>query len=161
MLFDFFYAPQKRNRFNKGKKVQDYKGDRTAEALGGFAEEQAAKYDSKVTHADVPNQHGKVIVLNSKNYKETIQDGPWLVEYYAPWCGHCKALAPIYDELAVALKGKVNVAKVDCPANEEVCRNQGVRAYPTIKLHQQGTAVDFNKQRNLETLAAFALGALE
>ncbi|KAF9295377.1 hypothetical protein BGZ74_010837 [Mortierella antarctica] len=147
--------------FNKGKKVQDYNGDRTTEALGSFAEEQAAEYDPKVTHADVSNEHGKVVVLTSKNYKETIQDGPWLVEYYAPWCGHCKALAPIYDELAVALKGKVNVAKVDCPANEDVCRSQGVRAYPTIKLHQHGTAVEFNKQRNLETMTTFALGALK
>ncbi|KAF9389893.1 hypothetical protein CPB97_010406 [Podila verticillata] len=147
--------------FNNGKNVNVYKGDRTPEALGTFAEEQAAEYDPKATRADVPNQHGKVIVLDSKSYKETIQNGPWLVEYYAPWCGHCKALAPIYDKLAVALKGKVNVAKVDCPANEDVCRSQGVRAYPTIKLHQQGTAIEFNKQRNIETLTAFALGALE
>ncbi|KAG0025298.1 hypothetical protein BGZ81_007259 [Podila clonocystis] len=147
--------------FNKGNKVQDYNGGRTTEALGSFAEEKAAEYDPKAIRANISNQHGKVIVLNSKNYKETIQDGPWLVEYYAPWCGHCKALAPIYDELAVALKGKVNVAKVDCTTNDDLCRSQGVRAYPTIKLHQQGTAVYFNKQRNLETLTAFALGALE
>ncbi|KAG0346624.1 hypothetical protein BG004_001245 [Podila humilis] len=147
--------------FNNGKKVDDYKKERTVEALGNYAETQATEYDPKAETIDTPNPHGKVIVLDSKSYASSVQNGPWLVEYYAPWCGHCKALAPIYDELAVVLKGKVNVAKVDCPANEDVCRAQGVRAYPTIKMHLQGSAIEFSKQRTLDTLTTFALGALQ
>lgn len=40
----------------------------------------------------------------------------WFVEYYAPWCGHCKSLAPHWGKLATALKGRINIAKVDCDA---------------------------------------------
>ncbi|KAF9425210.1 hypothetical protein BGZ94_007749 [Podila epigama] len=149
--------------FRGGKHVDDYNGARTTEDLGAYAEKKANEYNEKVAETDTPNPQGKVVALDSKDYKDTIQNGPWLVEYYAPWCGHCKALAPIYEQVAVALKGKVNVAKVDCTTNdnEHICRAQGVRAYPTIKLHQQGTTIDYNKQRNLEALTAFALGALE
>ncbi|KAG0359246.1 hypothetical protein BGZ54_010035 [Gamsiella multidivaricata] len=153
--------------FKDGKNVQVYKGSRSIEELGDFVETKADEYYSKNQNvrsdinSDI-NPLGQVIVLDSKNYESSLKDGqPWLVEYYAPWCGHCKALAPVYEELAMALKGKVNVAKVDCPANEVICRSQKVRGYPTIKLHQHGQATDFNKQRTLESLSAFALGATE
>ncbi|KAF9971297.1 hypothetical protein BGZ65_010516, partial [Modicella reniformis] len=127
-------------------------------------------YDNKVTQktrssddsGSGANPRGEVVVLDSTNYESALKDGqPWLVEYYAPWCGHCKALAPIYENVAQALKGKVNVAKVDCPANEVVCRSQKVRGYPTIMLHLHGQATEFKDQRTLENLSGFALGATE
>lgn len=108
------------------------------------------------------NPKGEVVALDSTTYESALKDGqPWLIEYYAPWCGHCKALAPIYEKVALALKGKANVAKVDCPANEVICRSQKVRGYPTIKLHQHGQATEFKKQRTLEGLTEFALGATQ
>ncbi|KAG0306964.1 hypothetical protein BGZ98_001386 [Dissophora globulifera] len=149
--------------FYDGAKVQDYKGSRSLEDLSEFvrtkADEFSNKGDQNEGNSDI-NALGQVIVLDSKSYEGSLNNGqPWLVEYYAPWCGHCKALAPIYEDLAKALKGKVNVAKVDCPANEAVCRSQKVRGYPTIKLHQHGQATEFSKQRTLESLSSFALGA--
>jgi hypothetical protein len=50
---------------------------------------------------------------------------------------------------------------IDCPANEDICKSQKVRGYPTIKLHQHGQSIEFKKQRTLESLTAFALGATE
>ena len=44
----------------------------------------------------------------------------WLLEFYAPWCGHCKQLAPIWEKVASELQGKVNVAKVDAVENQEL-----------------------------------------
>ncbi|KAG0366616.1 hypothetical protein BGX24_003616 [Mortierella sp. AD032] len=152
--------------FNQGKSVHLYQGGRSIEDLTAFVTTKSQEYEAKasansnkLSQDSTVNTQGKVIVLDNKNYESSLKNGePWLVEYYAPWCGHCKALAPTYEELAKELKGKVNVAKVDCPANDAVCRSQKVRGYPTIKLHQNGQASEFNGQRQLANMAAFAVG---
>ncbi|KAG0199841.1 hypothetical protein BGX28_006968 [Mortierella sp. GBA30] len=156
--------------FHAGKVVNVYKGGKSIENLDEFVSSKAEELSSKQASGNTQqggdnltiNPLGQVIALDSKTYEKSLKNGePWLVEYYAPWCGHCKALAPVYEQLAGALKGKVNVAKVDCPANEVICRSQGVRGYPTIKLHQHGQASEFNEKRTLESLTAFAVGATE
>jgi protein disulfide-isomerase A6 len=65
---------------------------------------------------------------------------PSIVEFFAPWCGHCKNLAPEYKKLAGATKGMVNVVAVDCDdsANKPLCGRQGVKGFPTIKLFTPG-----------------------
>jgi len=61
-----------------------------------------------------------------------------LVEFFAPWCGHCKRLAPEYEAAATRLKGTVSLAKVDCTANSNVCGKYGVNGYPTLKIFRDG-----------------------
>ncbi|KAJ3315376.1 hypothetical protein HDU93_004647 [Gonapodya sp. JEL0774] len=68
------------------------------------------------------NSDGRVVALTQATFDSTVglgevtdgDAGQWFVEFFAPWCGHCQKLAPVWDELAVKLKGKVGVAKVDC-----------------------------------------------
>ncbi|OUM61612.1 hypothetical protein PIROE2DRAFT_12351 [Piromyces sp. E2] len=83
-----------------------------------------------------------------------------LVEFYAPWCSHCKELKPIYESLADSydhVKEKVYIARIDADKYKPVVKAQGVKSYPTIKLYMPGskTGIEYNKERTLEELVKF------
>ena len=62
-----------------------------------------------------------------------------MVEFYAPWCGHCKALEPEWNQAATQMKGKVKFAKADATENQMLAQRFGVQGYPTIKYFDYGT----------------------
>lgn len=76
-----------------------------------------------------------VLVLDESTIDKEIEKHPAiLIEFYAPWCGHCKALAPEYEKVATKLKGKVPVAKIDCDANRKAAEKFEIQGFPTLKL---------------------------
>uniref|UniRef100_A0A4W4GCZ6 Protein disulfide-isomerase n=1 Tax=Electrophorus electricus TaxID=8005 RepID=A0A4W4GCZ6_ELEEL len=81
-----------------------------------------------------------VLVLNTDSAFDHAVAGheTMLVEFFAPWCGHCQRLAPEYETAATRLKGTVPLAKVDCTANSETCGRFGVNGYPTLKIFRNG-----------------------
>jgi len=81
------------------------------------------------------------VVDITNNFDEAIKtDKLVFVKHYAPWCGHCKALAPKWTQFAEEMESDPNVivAEVDCTVAREVCNAQGVRGYPTLRLYQNG-----------------------
>jgi len=94
-----------------------------------------------------------VVDLTAGNFDGKVKssDGVWIVEFYAPWCGHCKNLAPEYQKAAKGLKGVVNVGAVDCDqdTNKQVCGQYGIQGFPTIKVFgaNKNKPSDYNGQR--------------
>lgn len=71
-------------------------------------------------------------------------DVPVLVDYWAEWCGPCKVIAPVLEEIAVDYEGKMKVCKIDIDANEETPPKYGIRGIPTLMLFKNG-AVEATK----------------
>ncbi|XP_044503293.1 protein disulfide-isomerase like 2-1-like [Mangifera indica] len=101
-----------------------------------------------------------VVVLTEENFdKEVGQDRGALVEFYAPWCGHCKKLAPEYEKLGASFKKakSVLIGKVDCDEQKSICSKYGVSGYPTIQWFPKGSLEPkkYEGPRTVESLAEF------
>ena len=85
----------------------------------------------------------KTIELNKENFSETVgSTKPVLVDYWAEWCGPCKMVAPILEEVAVDLSDKLTVGKVDVDENQELAAQFNIMSIPTLVLFKDGEVID-------------------
>ncbi|EIN04376.1 thioredoxin-like protein [Punctularia strigosozonata HHB-11173 SS5] len=116
-----------------------------------------ADLDADLPPAGVdPNPHGEVLSLNSKNFYGYLSEGPLFVKFFAPWCGHCKKLAPHWTKLAEAMKHRMAIAEVDCEAEPKLCKQQGVTGYPMLYYYEGGEKTEYVGGRKIGPLQSWA-----
>jgi protein disulfide-isomerase-like protein len=100
------------------------------------------------------------VVLDEQTFYSKVVDssgkklinGPWFIKMYAPWCGHCKSMAPTWEEFAAKVEGKLNVGKIDCAdaSNKRFCGEMKVSGFPTLLyIGEDGKYVKYAGQRSL------------
>lgn len=105
-----------------------------------------------------------VVELTAANFNEKVlkSNSLWLVEFYAPWCGHCKNLAPEWAKVAKALKGIAKVGAVDMDKHQSVGAPYSIQGFPTIKIFasNKNSPLDYNGGRTAQSIVDDALSQL-
>jgi thioredoxin 1 len=83
-----------------------------------------------------------LLELNESNFENEIKTGATLVDFFAQWCGPCRMLAPIIDEVAVEMQGKAKIGKVDIDKEIKIATDHQVTSVPTMILFKDGKEVD-------------------
>jgi protein disulfide-isomerase-like protein len=147
-----FYAPV-------GGDPVPYDGERELSAFIPFVGKH--RTDKSFKLPAVPVVHSDVTVLTDENFASETAAGAWLVKFYAPWCGHCKSLAPTWEKLAAAQlqkkSGAFKIAKIDCTsAGKDTCTKLNVGGYPTLKAIVDGKTIEYDgAERTLEAFNSF------
>lgn len=128
--------------FKKGQPVEDYTGGRTAQAIVEYM-----RMHSDPNYKPPPSA---VLVLTSTNFTKTIKSNNlMLVEFYAPWCRHCKALEPEFEGAARSLLSyNIPLAKVDGPEEKSLADEYSVQGYPTLIVFRNGRSFEFKGRRD-------------
>ena len=151
-----FFYPKNNKKF-----PIEFNGDRTVEKFVEFINSNIASSSNANTNSNVDNDTEDALVLTDSNFESIVynENLDVLVEFYAPWCGHCQQLAPAYKKLASDLKDYKNsviIAKLDGTKNS--IKGISVQGYPTIYLFKKNdkkNPIEYNGNRSVEDFKAF------
>ena len=87
---------------------------------------------------------GKALTFTDDSFEEDVlnSDKPVLVDFWAEWCGPCRMVGPVVDELADEFEGKARIGKVDVDSNPEISTKYGIRSIPSLLIFKNGEVVD-------------------
>lgn len=134
-----------------------------ASSTTSVSPQSTLKTSSKHKPENPPNPLGTSVPLTGESFQKlvtTTQD-PWFIKFYAPWCGHCQAMAPTWAEMAQKLKDKLNVGEVNCEKERRLCKDVGVKGYPTIHFFRGGERVEYDGLRGLGDFLSYTSKALD
>jgi len=108
------------------------------------------------------SDNSPVVKLTSANFNQLVlndKNSMWMVEFYAPWCGHCKNLAPAWEQAAKQLKGVVNFGAVDMTTDQSVGQPYNIQGYPTLKFFgdNKSAPIAFEGGRDVDSIRKWAL----
>ena len=113
------------------QRIREKKLEELKRGLGGKQEKPAAW------------PAAQVIVLDERQFARAVRDNPFLVvDLWAPWCGPCRMVAPVIEELSAEFAGKIRFGKVNTDENQRVAMTYGITAIPTILLFARGQLVE-------------------
>ncbi len=97
---------------------------------------QGKDYLLEYLKSDHVDHVSKAVELTDDNFEELIVKGVWFVDFYAPWCGHCKNLAPIWSDLAEKLKNdpNTNIGSINCVESNTICNQYDLKGYPVRQM---------------------------
>ncbi|PFH44884.1 hypothetical protein AMATHDRAFT_72161 [Amanita thiersii Skay4041] len=173
------------NLFISGKNTEEYRGSRDLNDIKDFLTKRTSKSnvpgqdtsakdntdsnagtnrESQQEESDswqdprLPklNLKGEVVSLTPENFVQTLEKGPAFVKFFAPWCGHCKKLAPTWAQMAKRLQGgHTTIAEVNCDDHRNLCTAQNIKGYPTLIYFANGKKSEYNSGRKLDQMIAF------
>ena len=150
------------NIYRNGQFVETFNKSRDLNLLKEFLE----KHTGGTTHVPSPptqkvptrvlNPEGKVLELDERNFSNEVKNGGLFVKFFAPWCGHCKKLAPTWTQLAEQMKNQLTIAEVNCDEHNALCRAEDVQGYPMLFYYgDDGVKTEYTGGRKLEQLQGF------
>ncbi|KAF2125035.1 thioredoxin-like protein [Dothidotthia symphoricarpi CBS 119687] len=109
------------------------------------------------------NPSGIVEALTAEKFQKVVTNtlDPWFIKFYAPWCHHCQDLAPTWSNMARHMQGKLNVGEVNCDVEKRLCKDAGVKGYPTMLFFRGGERIEYHGLRGLGDLLDYADKATE
>lgn len=85
---------------------------------------------------------GKYIEATAADFDTTVAEGVTMVDFWAPWCGPCRMIAPVVEELAEEFDGKAKIVKVNTDEEQDIAVKYGIRSIPTIIFFKDGEVVE-------------------
>ncbi|CAG2247299.1 ERP46 [Mytilus edulis] len=146
--------------YKNGEMKEEYSGGRDLPSLETFLDRFVFTGDMK---EEIPSEiveefNSPVLDLDTASFQPTISEGVTFVKFFAPWCGHCKSLAPTWEDLSKRFEGEktVKIAKVDCTVYKDICQANQVRGYPTLLMFKDGEKKEeYGGGRDLDSLSSF------